>query len=64
MAKTPKISPDERRWRAESALRTLTEAESIRGNAALMRDVAAHAKAQVKTLTKVAAPAKSTPRKK
>lgn len=63
MAKKPTISPEDRRWRAESALRTLTEAEAIRSNRTLMRDVARTAQAQVKTLSKVAAPAK-TARKK
>lgn len=65
MAKKPTLSPEDRRWRAESALRTLTEAESIRSNAGLMRDVARHAQAQVKTLTKVATtPAKKPPARK
>lgn len=64
MAKTPRISAADRQWRAESALRTLTEAETIRSNPSLMRDVAKHAQAQVKTLSKVAAPAKGSTRKK
>ena len=54
MATKRTISADEKRWRAEEALRTLSRADEIRANKSLMRDVQAHAKAQVAALNKVA----------
>lgn len=43
-------------WRAKDALRTLTEAEKIRKDAALMRAVKAESKAQMKALETVCKP--------
>lgn len=40
---------DERKWRAEDALRTLTRADEIRKDAQLMRDVKKCAAEQIKT---------------
>lgn len=53
MARKPKITADERRWRAQDALSTLTRAESIRSDKTLMADVKKYATQQVQTLTKV-----------
>lgn len=50
----PRLSEDEKRWRAQEALSTLTRAEQIRADTALMADVKKYAQAQVRTLTKVA----------
>lgn len=48
------INPErERQYRAEDALRTLTRADEIRRDAALMRDVKSHAKQQIKTVGRV-----------
>lgn len=44
----------ERRWRAEDALRTLSRAEEIKRDAGLMRDVRGMANEQMKALGKVA----------
>jgi len=41
------------KWRAESALRTLSEAEKIRSDKALMKAVKAEATAQLKQLSAV-----------
>lgn len=71
MAKATKarISADEKRWRAQDALSTLTRAEQIRADKSLMADVKKYAQAQVQTLSKVAggdkpAPAKSSTAKR
>jgi len=52
--KDPKIAAQERAWRAQDALATLTRAETIRTDAKLMADVRKYANSQVKTLAKVA----------
>lgn len=44
----------ERRWRAEDALRTLSRADEIKRDAGLMRDVRGMANEQMKALQKVA----------
>lgn len=53
----PKMTRDqqaqERKWRAEDALRTLTRADEIKRDAGLLRDVKRYASEQVKTLQKV-----------
>lgn len=50
-------SPEtERRWRAENALRTITEAANIQKDKALMREVKKVAREQVKQLQCVAKP--------
>jgi hypothetical protein len=51
---SPKLSAEDKRWRAENALQTLTRAEQIRADSALMADVKKYAQDQVKTLSKVA----------
>lgn len=54
MAKKPTISAQERAWRAQDALRTLTQAQEIQKDRTLMRDVKKVAQQQVQTLSKVA----------
>lgn len=58
----PRMNAQERQWRAQDALSTLTRADAIRADKGLMRDVQAHAKRQVETLSRVAAP-KAAPRR-
>ena len=49
----------ERRWKAEEALRTMQRVEEIKRDTGLMRDARALAKQQMQSLAKVAkAPAK------
>jgi hypothetical protein len=55
-----RMSGEDRRWRAEDAIRTLTRAEEIRGDKGLMRDVARHAQQQAAALKKVAGGASSS----
>jgi hypothetical protein len=57
------MSADEKKWQAQSDLRTLTEADSIRADKARMSNVQSHAKTQMATLSKVtgAAPAAKRP---
>lgn len=43
----------ERRWRAEDALRTLSQAEKYKGDKQLMNDVKALAKEQMNDLKKI-----------
>lgn len=43
----------QQRYQAEDAIRTLTRAEEIKKDAALMKSVKAHAAEQVKTMQKV-----------
>ncbi len=50
----------EKKYRAEDALRTLTRADEIRRDTSLMRDVKAHAKNQIKTVGRVLAKPKRT----
>jgi len=66
MARAPKISADERRWRAEDDLRTLTRAQEIQKDRSRMSQVQKIAQQQVKTLSAVVQPAarKSPARKK
>jgi hypothetical protein len=45
---------EQRKWRAQDALSTITRADEIKRDAALMRDVKAIAQKQVKTLTDIA----------
>lgn len=47
------ISPDERKWRAESDARTLSEAEEIRADKARHLRAKVHAKKQVEKLQKI-----------
>lgn len=49
----PARDAQERKWRAEDALRTLTRAAEIRKDKALMADVEALAKQQQKTLAAI-----------
>ena len=63
MAKRP-LSAQDRAWMAEDAMRTLTRAAEIQADKRLMADVKKVAKAQIQTLSKVAAPAKPASRKK
>jgi hypothetical protein len=58
------MTAEDRKWRAESALRTLTEADRIRSDRGLMADVKKQATQQVKTLSKVAAAPSKGPAKK
>jgi recombinational DNA repair protein (RecF pathway) len=63
----PKVSANERQWRAQDALRTLTQAQEIQRNPTLMRDVKKVAAQQVKTLSSVAgakAPARAASKKR
>lgn len=46
----------EDKYRAQDALRTLTRAEEIKADKALMRDVKKEAKAQIKATSRVVAP--------
>lgn len=50
----PRLSKQDRDWQAQSALRTLTEAQQIQKNKPLMADVRRVARQQVSTLAKVA----------
>lgn len=61
---TRRISADERKWRAQDALRTLTEADRIRNDKTLMSDVRKHATQQISTLSKVAKGQTKSPTKK
>lgn len=54
MAKAPKISAQERKWRAQDALSTITRAAEIQRDRALMADVKKVAQEQVKSLSVVA----------
>lgn len=54
----PATADKEDRWRARDALSTLTRADEIRRDKALMRDVKAEAKAQIKTVGRVLTPNK------
>lgn len=49
---------DDGKWRAQSALRTLTEAANITKDRALMKAVKAEAREQAKALEKVVKPGK------
>jgi hypothetical protein len=51
---TPRMTADDRRWRAESDMRTLTEAAKIQGDRTRMTAVKKVATDQIKTLSKVA----------
>ncbi|MEE9481831.1 hypothetical protein [Methylobacterium ajmalii] len=59
-----KISADERKWRAQSALETLTRAQDIQKDRSLMADVRKHAAAQAATLNKVAGAGRPAARSK
>lgn len=48
--------PDEMKWKAESAVRTLAEAEKIRKDPVLMKHVKAHARQEIKNMEKICAP--------
>ena len=50
---TPRMTAQERQWRAESALRTIQEHDRIVSDKKLMADVKSLAKKQVATLAKV-----------
>lgn len=52
-AAAPRMSADERRWRAQSALETITRANEIQKDKRLMSDVQKLATEQVKTLSTV-----------
>lgn len=64
MAKTPRISTEQRRWQAEDDLRTLTRAREIEASKPRMTQVQKIAAAQVKTLSSVAGAAKKAPAKR
>lgn len=53
-SKPRKPDAEERRWRAEDALRCLTRAEEIRKDKALMKDVMALAEEQKTALDEIA----------
>ena len=53
MASTPKLTAQDRAWRAEDALRTIARAEEIRRDAGLMRDVKKVAAKQIQSLSRV-----------
>lgn len=53
MASTPKMTAQDRAWRAEDALRTIARAEEIRRDAGLMRDVKKVAAKQIQSLSRV-----------
>jgi hypothetical protein len=53
-ANRPAPSAEERRYRAEDAMRTLQRAEEIKGDKGLMADVKAHAQKQVAVISKIA----------
>jgi hypothetical protein len=48
-----RISADEKKWRAQSDLETLSRASEIQADKARMAAVRSHAQAQVKALTQV-----------
>lgn len=54
MASRPRISAQEKEWRAQEALSTLTRANQIQSDRSLMADVKKYAAKQVATLSKVA----------
>lgn len=54
MAKAPTISAQERKWRAQDALSTITRAAEIQKDRALMSEVRKIAQQQVKSLSEVA----------
>lgn len=65
MARKPTLSRQERDWRAQDALHTLTRAQEIQKDRTLMADVKKIAAKQVQTLSKVAgAPARKAPARK
>jgi hypothetical protein len=61
-----RLSADEKKWRAQSDLETLSRAEEIKADRARMAAVRSHATQQVKALTKVtgASRASKAPAKK
>ncbi|WP_024873145.1 hypothetical protein [Tolumonas lignilytica] len=66
---TPKaasVSDDERRWRAQSDVRTLQEAEKIRSDKSRMTEAQKEAKSQLDAMAQIAkaAPAAKAPVKK
>lgn len=50
---TSKYADEDKKWRAQSDLRTLQKAEEIRSNKTLMRAAKTEAKAQIKALSSV-----------
>lgn len=64
---SPRVSADEKRWRAEDALRTIARAAEHQKNPSLMRDVrrvaADQAKAAAKAAAHVGAGARARPKK-
>lgn len=58
---SPRMSAEDKRWRAEDAIRTLTRADEIKRDAGLMREVKRMAGQQAKTLQKVAGGAAPRP---
>lgn len=58
--RTPRLSAQEKQWRAQDDIRTLTQAEAIRSDPGRMAEAKKHATQQVRTLTKVSGkPAKT-----
>jgi hypothetical protein len=53
MAKAPKMTAQDRQWRAQNALETITRAAEIQKDRALMAEVRKIAEQQVKTLSAV-----------
>lgn len=49
-----KVSPEEKRWRAEDDMRTLMRADEIKADRARMKACADHAKKQASAVAKVA----------
>ena len=61
---TPSVSEDERRWRAQSDVRTLQEAEKIRSDKSRMADAKKEAKSQLDAMAQIAkaAPKEAQPK--
>lgn len=50
----PRLSKEDRQWRAQDDIRTLTQADAIRADKQRMSDVTTHAKRQADALHRVA----------
>jgi hypothetical protein len=57
LAPTPRLSQQEREWRAQDDLRTLQAADAIRTDRSRMSAAATHAQKQVAALSRIAKPA-------
>lgn len=59
----PKISPEEKRWRVDSAMNTLRQAEEIKKDKALMKDVRASAQSLVTAVSRMGGTTRAATRK-